>query len=51
MMIRHIGFTEKADKLADALQECGEREKKVVVTGFADGATCKEYADYVMSKL
>ena len=51
MMIRHIGFTEKANKLADALQECGEREKKVVVTGFADGATCKEYADYVMSKL
>ena len=51
MMIRHIGFTEKANKLADDLQECGEREKKVVVTGFADGATCKEYADYVMSKL
>lgn len=51
MMIRHIGFTEKADKLAAVLEECNEKEKKVVVTGFADGATCKEFADYVMSKL
>lgn len=51
MMIRHISFTEKADKLAAVLEECNEKEKKVVVTGFADGATCKEFADYVMSKL
>ncbi len=51
MMIRHIGFTEKADKLAAVLKLCGEEEKAVVVTGFADGATCREYADYVMSKL
>lgn len=51
MMIRHIGFTAKADKLAAVLEECNEKEKKVVVTGFADGATCKEFADYVMSKL
>ena len=51
MMIRHIGLTEKADKLASVLEECSEKEKKVVVTGFADGATCKEFADYVMSKL
>lgn len=51
MMIRHVGFTEKADKLAAVLEECNEKEKKVVVTGFADGATCKEFADYVMSRL
>lgn len=51
MMIRHIGFTEKADRLASVLQECCEKEKKVVVTGFAGGATCGEFADYVMSKL
>lgn len=51
MMLRHIGFTEKADNLAKALEICNEKEKKVVVTGFADGATCKEFADYVISKL
>ncbi|WP_425755268.1 isocitrate/isopropylmalate family dehydrogenase [Ihubacter sp. rT4E-8] len=51
MMIRHIGFTEKADRLAAVLEECNETEKHVVVTGFASGATCREFADYVMSKL
>ena len=47
MMIRHIGFTEKADRLAEVLTRCCEKEKKVVVTGFADGATTREFADYV----
>lgn len=51
MMLRHIGFSKKADKLAAALTECAEKEKRVVVTGFADGATCREFADYVMEKL
>lgn len=51
MMIRHIGFAEKADRLAAVLEECNETEKKVVVTGFADGATCREFADYVIGKL
>lgn len=51
MMIRHIGFVEKADNLAGVLEECSEKEQKVVVTGFKDGATCKEFADYVIEKL
>ena len=51
MMIRHIGFTEKADKLAEALYICKEQEKKVVVTGTAEGAKCSDFADYLMSKL
>lgn len=51
MMIRQLGFTEKADRLADALYVCGEKEKKIVVTGSRDGAKCSEFADYVMSKL
>lgn len=51
MMIRQLGFTEKADRLADALYVCGEKEKKIVVTGTADGAKSTEFADYVMSKL
>lgn len=51
MMVRQLGFTEKADRLADALYVCGEKEKKIVVTGTADGAKCTEFADYVMSNL
>ena len=51
MMLRHIGRTEKADRLAAALTLCGETEKKVVVTGTRDGATCREFADYVIEKL
>ena len=51
MMIRQLGFTEKADRLADALYVCGEKEKKIVVTGTADGAKCTEFADYVMINL
>ena len=51
MMIRHLGFTEKADRLAEALYICSEKEKKVVVTGTAEGAKCSEFADYVISRL
>lgn len=51
MLLRHIGKTEKADKLAKALSICTETEKKVIVTGDRDGATCKEFGDYVMETL
>ena len=51
MMIRQLGLTDKADRLADALYICGEKEKSIVVTGTAGGAKCMEYADYIMSKL
>ena len=51
MMIRQLGFTDKAESLAEALYVCGEKERDIVVTGTADGAKCTEYADYVMSKL
>lgn len=51
MLLRHIGLIEKADRLASALTLCGETEKKVVVTGNRDGATCQEFADYVIEKL
>ena len=47
MMLRHIGYVEKANRLAKAMQICNE-ENKVVITGRSDGATCKEYSDYLM---
>lgn len=51
MMLSHCGFSEKAKRLADALTVCNETEKRVVVTGDRSGATCKEFADYVIEKL
>lgn len=51
MLLRHIGFTDKADKLSKAMSICCDSEKKVVVTGNTDGATCKEFADYLMQTI
>lgn len=51
MLLRHIGYVDKADKLNKALHICTEVEPKVVITGHADGATGKEFSDYLMSVL
>ena len=48
MLLRHIGFTEKANFLSKAMEICTESEKKVVVTGDRDGATTKEFSNYLM---
>ncbi len=50
MMLSHIGLNDRADRLTKALDLCAA-EKKLVITGRPDGATCREYADYVISKL
>ncbi len=51
MLMRHIGYADKADKLENALLVCNESERRLVMTGNATGATCKEFADYIMEKL
>ena len=51
MLLRHIGLTDKADQLAQALTVCNETEKAVIVTGTREGATCEAFADYVLAKL
>lgn len=51
MLLRHIGFVDKAEKLAAAMSICNETEKKVIVTGNTDGATCKEFSDYLMDTI
>ncbi len=51
MLLRHIAMTDKADKLSTAMRLCTETEKRVVVTGHRDGATCKEFTDYLLEKL
>ena len=47
MMLRHIGLGDRADRLAAALTACTEKAP----TGFADGPTCREFADAVVAKL
>lgn len=50
MMLRHIARIDAADKLSEAMLKA-EKEGKVVVTGNRDGATAREFADYIMEKL
>ncbi len=50
MLLRHIGLSEKAQKLEDALNLCND-ENAVTVTGNKDGATCSEYTEYLISKI
>ena len=51
LLLRHIARAEKADLLDRALTLCGETERRVVVTGDRDGATCREFAAYVLETL
>ena len=51
MLLRHIAMSEKADRLAKAMRICNETERRVVVTGNRDGATCAQFADYLLEKI
>ncbi len=51
MLLEHIGYQDKAKRLEKALDKCMLDEKKITVTGRDDGATCAEFADYVMENL
>lgn len=51
MLLRHIGMQAKAAALDAALETCMETEKRLVITGRPDGASCREFGDYVMEKL
>ena len=51
MLLSHIGRQELADKLERALDICSFEEKKLVITGRDTGATCEEFANYVMDTL
>ena len=51
MLLSHIGYQDRADKLERALDICSFEEKKLVITGRDTGATCADFADYVMNTL
>ncbi len=48
MLLSHIGYQDKADKLEKALDICMFTEKKLKVTGRDTGATCADFGKYVM---
>lgn len=51
MLLSHIGYQEKADKLEKALDKCMYEEKKLTITGRDTGCTGAEFADYVMETI
>ncbi len=51
MLLAHIGYTEKANQLYNALDICTVTEKKIVMTGRDTGATGAEFADYIMETI
>ncbi len=51
MLLSHIGYQKQADALEAALDKCMFEEKKLVITGRADGCTCSEFGDYVMDTI
>ncbi len=51
MLLSHIGYQDRADKLEKALDICTFEEKKLVITGRDTGATCEEFGNYVMETL
>ncbi len=51
LLLSHIGYQTEANRLEQALDVCMFQEKAFKITGRDTGATCQEFADYVMSKL
>ena len=51
LLLSHIGYQNEANKLEKALDVCMFKEKKLKITGRKDGATTKDFGDYVMSTI
>ena len=51
MLLEHVGLLGKSRRLSRALDLCSVYEKKVKITGRADGATASKFGDYVATVL
>ena len=51
LLLNHIGFREQGRRLEMGLDICQQFEKKLVITGRSDGATGKEFGDYLMETI
>jgi len=50
-LMAHIGFGDRNAKLEMALDICCNKEKKLVITTDRDGASAKEFTDYLLDTL
>ncbi len=50
MLLNHIGYGKQANQLFQAIEICAA-EKKYVLTGRDTGATCEEFANYLMKTI
>ena len=48
MLLAHIGYAKEAALFTQALDICGNTERKIIITGRDTGCTCDEFAAYVM---
>ena len=48
LLLKHIGFVDEAKKLGKALDICTAPDAELKITGRRDGASCKDFGDYVM---
>ncbi|MCL2372986.1 MAG: isocitrate/isopropylmalate family dehydrogenase [Defluviitaleaceae bacterium] len=51
MLLAHIGYTSEAALYTQALDICGNTERKLKITGRDTGCTCDEFAAYVMETI
>lgn len=51
LLLSHIGASEQANKLDQALNICMHQEQRIKITGRSDGATTREFGDYVMNTI
>ena len=49
MMLEHLGYDDLGRKLNRALDVCGQYERRVVMTGRSDGATGKDFGEYLIA--
>ena len=51
MLLEHIGFPLIGTQLNQALDICGNYEKKISITGRENGVTSEQFGDYVLSTI
>ena len=51
MLLAHIGYADRKEKLERALDICTVTERKKVITTDVDGATAEEFTDYLLDTI
>ena len=51
MLLRHIGYADRADRLRAALDAATAPDSPIKITGRRGGSTCREMGEYVIGKI